>query len=43
MDSIERMGQAGDLVGKEIFVFTDNSTAEAIAHKGSSSSAKLFD
>jgi hypothetical protein len=43
VDSVERMGKAGDLRGKEVFVFTDNSTAEAIAHKGSSSSPILFD
>ena len=43
VDSVERMGEAGDLRGKEVFVFTDNSTAEAIAHKGSSSSPILFD
>ena len=40
---LESKGARGELIGKEIFIFTDNTTAESIAHKGSSSSPLLFD
>jgi hypothetical protein len=40
---LEAKGAKGELVGKEIFLFTDNTTAESIAHKGSSSSPLLYD
>lgn len=41
--SIEAMGEQGLLAGTEVFFFTDNSTAEAIFHNGSSKSPLLFD
>jgi hypothetical protein len=40
---LEAKGAKGESVGKEIFVFTDNTTAESISHKGSSSSPLLYD
>ena len=43
VESLERSGGAGELEGKEIFVFTDNSTAEAVIHKGYSSSPLLYE
>ena len=43
VESLERSGLAGELNGKEIFLFTDNSTAEAVVHKGSSTSPLLYD
>ena len=43
VDSLEVMGKCGELKGKEIFLFTDNSTTEHIARKGSSTSPILFD
>ena len=43
VDSLEVMGRCGDLKGKEIFLFTDNTTTEHIARKGSSSSPTLFE
>ena len=41
--SLERSGHAGELDGKEVFLFTDNSTAEAVVYKGSSTSPLLYD
>ena len=43
VETLERSGLNGELKGKEIFLFTDNSTAESIAAKGSSTSPLLFD
>ena len=43
VETLERSGLDGELKGKEIFVFTDNSTAESIAAKGSSTSPLLFE
>ena len=43
VESLEQSGSLGELEGKEIFVFTDNSTAEAVIHKGSSSSPLLYE
>ena len=43
VETLERSGMDGELKGKEIFVFTDNSTAESIAAKGSSTSPLLFE
>ena len=43
VESLEKSGSAGELEGKEIFVFMDNSTAEAVIHKGSSSSPLLYE
>ena len=43
VDSLERSGLEGELTGKEIFMFTDNSTAESVAAKGSSTSPLLFE
>ena len=40
---VVKMGENGELEGREVFVFTDNSVSEAIATKGSSSSPHLFD
>ena len=42
VDTIDEMAEQGNLVGKEIFLFTDNSTSEAAFHNGSSTSEKLF-
>ena len=43
VETLERSGVNGELRGNEIFVFTDNPTAESIAAKGSSSSPLLFE
>ena len=43
VETLERSGLDGELKGKEIFVFTDNSTAESIAAKGSSTSPLLYE
>ena len=43
VETLERSGLNGELKGKEIFLFTDNSTAESIAAKGSSVSPLLFE
>ena len=43
VETLEKNGMDGDLAGKEIFLFTDNSTAESIAHKGSSTSPLSFE
>jgi hypothetical protein len=40
---LETKGAKGELTGKEVFIFTDNTTAESISHKGSSSAPLLFD
>ena len=42
-ETLELMGNDGELDGTELFVFTDNSTAESAFAKGSSSSRKLFE
>ena len=42
VDTLCSMDRRGDLKGREVFIFTDNSTAERAFHKGSSSSFKLF-
>ena len=42
VETLEEMGEDGTLEGKEIFLFTDNSTSEAAYYSGSSSSEKLF-
>ena len=41
--SLERSRSLGELEGIEIFLFTDNSTAESVIHKGLSSSPLLYD
>jgi hypothetical protein len=41
--SIENLISDGTLVGAEVYVFTDNFTAEAAFYKGSTSSKTLFD
>lgn len=41
--SIEEAHQAGQLINTELFGFTDNSTAEAVYFKGTSSSKKLLE
>ena len=43
VESIEERIAEGGLRGSEIFLFTDNSTAEAAFYKGTSSSEKLFE
>jgi hypothetical protein len=43
VDTLEVMGKEGSLNGLEMFLFTDNSTAEAAFFNGSSKSEKLFD
>jgi hypothetical protein len=43
VDSLRRFATDRDLRGVEIFLFTDNSTAEAAFWKGNSSSRKLFE
>ena len=42
VDTLLLMDKRQDLDGKEVFIFTDNSTAERAFRKGSSSSIKLF-
>ena len=42
MDTLELMGSKGDLNGVEMFLFTDNSTAESAFYSGGSSSETLF-
>ena len=41
LDRLQREGRAGRLVGKEVWIATDNSTAEKSYYKGCSSSPKL--
>ena len=43
VEALEERGKNGMLGGMELFLFTDNSTAEATFYKGSSSSKKLFE
>jgi hypothetical protein len=43
VETLERLGELGELVGREVFLFTDNSVSESIAFKGSSSSPKLYE
>ena len=43
VETLEEIAISGELNGKEMFLFTDNSTCEAAFHNGSSSSEKLFD
>ena len=43
VESLEKSGSSGQLDGKEVFLFTDNSTAEAVASKGSSTSPLLYE
>ena len=43
VDTLKLMAQAGELEGSEVFIFTDNSTAEAAFFKGSSKSRLLFE
>ena len=40
---MEELQQHGDLIGAEIFLFTDNSVAESAFYKGTSESKILFD
>jgi hypothetical protein len=42
VDTIDEMVSQGSLSGSELFLFTDNSTAEAAFYNGSSTSEKLF-
>jgi hypothetical protein len=42
VEMIEELVRAGTLRGHELFMFTDNSTAESAFFKGTSSSEKLF-
>jgi hypothetical protein len=43
VESLEEEGSEGNLRDSEVFMFTDNSTVESCAVKGSSSSRKLLD
>lgn len=43
VETLEEIGQQGKLAGVEVFLFTDNSTAEAAFNRGSSSSVRLFE
>jgi hypothetical protein len=43
VDGLEQQVKTGRICGAEVFLFTDNSTAEAVYYKGNSSSKKLFD
>ena len=43
VDTLTKMAKANELEGSEIFIFTDNSTAEAAFFKGSSKSRALFE
>ena len=43
VETLEEMGLSSTLKGREIFLFTDNSTLEAAYYSGSSSSEKMFD
>ena len=43
VDTLKSMAQDGELDGAEVFIFTDNSTAEAAFFKGSSKSRLLFE
>lgn len=43
VDSLEEEARSGNLDDSEVFMFTDNSTVESCAVKGSSSSVKLFE
>ena len=43
VDTLKVMAKAGELEGAEVFIFTDNSTAEAAFFKGSSKSKLLFE
>jgi hypothetical protein len=43
VESLEEMGKKDELSGVEVFLFTDNSTAEAACARGSSSSRSLFE
>ena len=43
VDTLEKMKAEGELKGTEIYVFTDNSTAECAFFKGTSKSEKLHD
>ena len=43
VESLEEEGAEGNLGDSEVFMFTDNSTVEACAAKGSSTSQKLLD
>jgi hypothetical protein len=43
VDGLEQQIKSGRIVGAEVFLFTDNSTAESVCCKGNSSSRKLFE
>lgn len=43
VNTLEQMAEGGELTGVELFLFTDNSTAEAAFHRGSSRSELLYE
>ena len=43
VEALEDESESGELIGTEVFMFTDNATVEACATKGSSSSLKLLE
>lgn len=43
VESMEELGRRGSLAGKEILLFTDNTTCEEVFYKGNASSKLLFE
>ena len=43
VETLEHMGRKNELMGVELFIFTDNSVAEGAYYKGNSTSRLLFD
>ena len=43
VDTLEHLSESNEMKGVEMFIFTDNSVAEAAFHKGNSSSKLLFE
>jgi len=43
VEALEDLWEKGELTGVEIFIFTDNSTAEATYYKGTSTKPLLFE
>jgi hypothetical protein len=42
VETLQAAADRGELMGVEVFLFTDNSTAEAAVHRGSSSNKRLY-
>jgi hypothetical protein len=43
VDRVEELVREGKIVGAEVFIFTDNTTAEAVFYKGNSTNRELFE